>query len=389
MELPQLTQKVSDFNSRKFKFWSFLSMFLLVFVHGYNLHERYMQPWTMPGEALNFTTFTEYFLANGIFRFRIPMLFIISGFLFAMHDYRPYGQRTKKRLRTLLLPYLIWSAMGFAFTYFLEIFPYTREIVTSSNIVRIDDSRALLHDYHWYEMLGRWILIPVPYQLWFIRVLLIYNTYLWSTGAATQKIVVDTTGKYWVKVTNGSRTASDTVLTFVSYKLPNIETRFGRMLIWLYPQTPLHRHNFIKLVAEKFYDSLLFHRVIHGFVIQGGDPLGTGYGGTGYTIPAEFRAALTHVNGAVGAARDNNPAKASNGSQFYIVNNPAGTHSLDGNYTVFGQVISGISVVDSISLVPTNPANNRPLTNVYMDNIRFVYFTASELKNNFGFSITK
>ena len=175
MELPQLTQKVSDFNSRKFKFWSFLSMFLLVFVHGYNLHERYMQPWTMPGEALNFTTFTEYFLANGIFRFRIPMLFIISGFLFAMHDYRPYGQRTKKRLRTLLLPYLIWSAMGFAFTYFLEIFPYTREIVTSSNIVRIDDSRALLHDYHWYEMLGRWILIPVPYQLWFIRVLLIYN----------------------------------------------------------------------------------------------------------------------------------------------------------------------------------------------------------------------
>ena len=215
------------------------------------------------------------------------------------------------------------------------------------------------------------------------------STYLWSTGAATQKIVVDTTGKYWGKVTNGSRTASDTVLTFVSYKLPNIETRFGRMLIWLYPQTPLHRHNFIKLVAEKFYDSLLFHRVIHGFVIQGGDPLGTGYGGTGYTIPAEFRAALTHVNGAVGAARDNNPAKASNGSQFYIVNNPAGTHSLDGNYTVFGQVISGISVVDSISLVPTNPANNRPLTNVYMDNIRFVYFTASELKNNFGFSITK
>ncbi|MCX6305030.1 MAG: acyltransferase [Bacteroidetes bacterium] len=175
MEITQKNLAVSDFNSRKIKFWTFLSMFLLVFVHGYNLHERYMQPWTIPGEALNLTTFTEYFLANGIFRFRIPMLFIISGFLYAMHDFRPYGQRTKKRLRTLLLPYLIWSALGFAFTYFLELYPFTRDIVSGSNIVRIDDQRALLHDYHWYEMLARWILIPVPYQLWFIRVLLIYN----------------------------------------------------------------------------------------------------------------------------------------------------------------------------------------------------------------------
>ena len=166
---------VSEFNSRKFKFWSFLSMFLLVFVHGYNLHERYMQPWTIPGDPFNITTFIEYFLANGIFRFRIPMLFIISGFLYALHDVRPYKQRTRKRLRTLLLPYIIWSALGFAFTWFLEIFPYTRDIVAGSNIVRIDDSRMLLHDYHWYEMLGRWLLIPVPYQLWFIRVLLMYN----------------------------------------------------------------------------------------------------------------------------------------------------------------------------------------------------------------------
>ncbi|MFZ4522205.1 MAG: acyltransferase family protein [Bacteroidales bacterium] len=173
--MEQQPLSISEFNSRKFKFWSFISMFLLVFVHGYNLHERYMQPWTIPGEALNITTFTEYFLANGIFRFRIPMLFIISGFLYAFHDERPYGQRTKKRLRTLLLPYLIWSAIGFGFTYCLEMFTYTRHIVEVSNIVRIDDQRALLHDYHWYEMLGRWILIPVPYQLWFIRVLLIYN----------------------------------------------------------------------------------------------------------------------------------------------------------------------------------------------------------------------
>jgi fucose 4-O-acetylase-like acetyltransferase len=175
MNFPEISRTVSEFNSRKFRFWSFLSMFLLVFVHGYNLHERYMQPWTIPGEQLNFTTFTEYFLANGIFRFRIPMLFIISGFLYALHDDKPYGQRTIKRLRTLLLPYLTWSAIGFAFTWALEMFPYTRGLVSGSNILRIDDHRALLHDYRWYEMLVRWILLPVPYQLWFIRVLLIYN----------------------------------------------------------------------------------------------------------------------------------------------------------------------------------------------------------------------
>jgi hypothetical protein len=87
---------LSDFVSKKFRFWSFVSMVLLVFVHGYNLDIRYMQPWTIPGEPLNITSFTEYFLANGIFRFRIPMLFIISGYLYALHDQKPYKQWTTK-----------------------------------------------------------------------------------------------------------------------------------------------------------------------------------------------------------------------------------------------------------------------------------------------------
>ena len=134
-----------------------------------------MQPWTLPGEPMDFTAFTEYFLSNGIFRFRIPMLFIISGFLYALHDQKPYKQRTNKRLRTLLLPYLIWSAFGLILTYVLEFFPIGAEWVAGSNIVQIDDTRLLIHDYHWYELLWRWIIIPVPYQLWFIRVLLIYN----------------------------------------------------------------------------------------------------------------------------------------------------------------------------------------------------------------------
>lgn len=175
METASQLPKLSEFNSLKIRFWSFAAMFLLVFVHGYNLNINYLQPWTTPGEPMSFTAFTEYLLANGIFRFRIPMLFIISGFLFAMHDHRPYGERSRKRLKTLLVPYLLWSAAGLAFTWLLEMHPLTRDVVAGSNIVRIDDTRPLLHDYRWYELAGRWILIPVPYQLWFIRVLLIYN----------------------------------------------------------------------------------------------------------------------------------------------------------------------------------------------------------------------
>ena len=91
------------------------------------------------------------------------MLFFISGYLYALKDEQPYNQRIKKRLQVLLLPYLIWSAAGFAFVYLLEIFPYTKALVTISQIVQISDTRLLLHDYYWYEILLRWILIPVPY----------------------------------------------------------------------------------------------------------------------------------------------------------------------------------------------------------------------------------
>lgn len=150
-------------------------MVLLVFVHGYNLDDRYMQPWTTPAEPLTFTSYTEYFLANGIFRFRIPMLFIISGYLFALADIQPHKKRLNKRLRTLLIPYLTWSAIGIIFTFALEMFPYTRNIIAGTHILHIDEKRMLLHDYHWYEVLIRWLFFPVSYQLWFLRVLLIYN----------------------------------------------------------------------------------------------------------------------------------------------------------------------------------------------------------------------
>lgn len=166
---------LSAFNSQKFRFWSFVSMFLLVFVHGYNLQISYLQPWTVPGEPMTATAFTEYWLANGIFRFRIPMLFIISGYLFALSDNKPYKERSAKRVKTLLYPYLIWSAAGLLLTFVLEFFPYSRSVVAGTHMMQIDESRILLHQYHWYEVLARWLFFPASYQLWFIRVLLIYN----------------------------------------------------------------------------------------------------------------------------------------------------------------------------------------------------------------------
>lgn len=166
---------LATFTSQKFKFWSFVSMVLLVFVHGYNLEVRYLQPWTVPNEALTFTSFTEYFLANGLFRFRIPMLFIISGYLYALNDHQPNKQRIGKRARTLILPYLLWSGLSIAITYALEFFPYSRFLIEDSQVVQIDQTRMLIHDYHWYEVLARWLFFPASYQLWFIRVLFFYN----------------------------------------------------------------------------------------------------------------------------------------------------------------------------------------------------------------------
>jgi fucose 4-O-acetylase-like acetyltransferase len=166
---------LTAFNSQKFRFWAFISMVLLVFVHGYNLNQGYLQPWTRPGEPLTVTTFTEYWFSNGIFRFRIPMLFIISGYLFALSDNKPYKERAGKRVKTLLYPYLIWSAFGLLLTFVLELFPYSKNVVAQTHMMQLDETRMFLHQYHWYEVLARWIFFPVSYQLWFIRVLLIYN----------------------------------------------------------------------------------------------------------------------------------------------------------------------------------------------------------------------
>ena len=144
-----------------------------------------------------------------------------------------------------------------------------------------------------------------------------------------------------------------------------MKTTMGDMKIKLYNETPQHRDNFIKLVNDKFYDGLLFHRVIKDFMIQGGDPNSRdaprgqqlGMGDPGYTIPAEILPQLKHKKGALAAARTNNPERRSSGSQFYIVHNDNGTPHLDGAYTVFGEVIDGMSVIDKIANVKTLPGD--------------------------------
>jgi cyclophilin family peptidyl-prolyl cis-trans isomerase len=184
-----------------------------------------------------------------------------------------------------------------------------------------------------------------------------------------------------------------------------IKTTEGVIKVMLYDSTPLHRDNFIKLVNEHFYDSLLFHRVIKGFVAQGGDPvskkcsdtLTLGDGDLGYTIPKEFVASYYHKRGAFAQARDDRPDMASSACQFYIVqgkvsndsilekaykrNNykqPAnhekvyrttgGIPHLDMRYTVYGEVVSGMDVVDKICAMATDK-KDRPLQNVRIKTI--------------------
>lgn len=153
-----------------------------------------------------------------------------------------------------------------------------------------------------------------------------------------------------------------------------IKTTDGTMTVKLYAETPLHRDNFVKLARNGFYNGLMFHRIIKGFMIQGGDPFTKdstkiaqfGTGGPGYTIPAEIVAGKTHKKGALAAARRGdqvNPAKESSGSQFYIVQDEEGCKHLDGEYTIFGEVVDGLTVIDKIASERTD-MRDRPIRKV-------------------------
>jgi peptidyl-prolyl cis-trans isomerase B (cyclophilin B) len=183
-----------------------------------------------------------------------------------------------------------------------------------------------------------------------------------------------------------------------------MKTSLGEITLLLYDDTPMHRDNFIELINKKFYDGILFHRVIPGFMIQAGDPNSKnaktgdrlGSGNPGYTVPAEFRPQLYHKKGALAAARlgdQANPKKESSGSQFYIVTGKVWTNNelnqmestnthpkftdeqrqiyttiggyppLDYNYTVFGEVTEGVEIAEKIGLVKRD-RSDRPLDDV-------------------------
>ena len=160
-----------------------------------------------------------------------------------------------------------------------------------------------------------------------------------------------------------------------------IKTNMGDIKVKLYKDTPLHRDNFVKLAAERFYDGILFHRVIEGFMIQCGDPNTKdpnkgastyGVGGPGYTIKAEILPQYNHKKGALAAARradSVNPEKESSGSQFYIVHDPATCAQLDGQYTVFGETLEGLDVIDRIATAQTG-ARDLPVEKIQIISVR-------------------
>jgi len=152
-----------------------------------------------------------------------------------------------------------------------------------------------------------------------------------------------------------------------------VETNKGTFKFELLPDVaPGTVQNFVKLAKKGFYDGTIFHRIIPGFMMQGGDPNGTGTGGPGYTIKAEFNKSK-HTAGTVAMARSAHPDSA--GSQFYVCFAPA--PHLDGQYTVFGQVIEGMDVVHEIEKVRTGK-NDRPLEDVVMKKVTIVGETTAE-----------
>lgn len=255
--------------------------------------------------------------------------------------------------------------------------------------------------------------LVAPAEVTFTNTSLKAETYAWDFGdggTSTEASPVHRythSGNYTVvlKATKGSKTVTRKQMIQITAPercLVEIETDFGTMTAELYNATPKHRDNFIKLAEEGYYNDLLFHRVINGFMIQGGDPnsrnapagQALGFGGPSHLIPAEFVDSLAHFKGAICAARTNNPEKKSSGSQFYIVQGGpvtdetlnqietmkrfhytpeqraeykavGGTPHLDRDYTVFGRVIKGLDVIDKIATTET-AAGDRPKKDVKM-----------------------
>jgi cyclophilin family peptidyl-prolyl cis-trans isomerase len=258
--------------------------------------------------------------------------------------------------------------------------------------------------------------IVAPTKVMFVNTSMKADKYLWDFGDGQTSTEASPTheyahsGNYLVKLTASKGSKSKTMEQTIQVKAPEkclveIQTDLGNMTVELFNATPKHRDNFLKLADEGYYDGTLFHRVIAGFMIQGGDPnskgaaagVALGMGGPGYQVPAEFVDSLVHIKGSLAAARmgdGGNPKRESSGSQFYVVQGGpvtdefmdqieartgkkytpenradykmyGGTPHLDFQYTVFGRVTTGLEVVDKVGAVPT-ARGDRPLTDLKM-----------------------
>jgi cyclophilin family peptidyl-prolyl cis-trans isomerase len=246
--------------------------------------------------------------------------------------------------------------------------------------------------------------------------------YFWDFGDGTTSEEIApfhrylVSGKYTIKLKASKGSKMNTMEQEIIIDAPRdclveMETSLGSLTLKLSDLTPLHRDNFLKLAETNYFDGILFHRVINGFMVQAGDPNSKnakpnqrlGAGGPDYTVPAEFVNDLVHTKGALSAARqgdDVNPSKNSSGSQFYIVHgrpvpesslelietqksyklskenkdlytNLGGTPALDKEYTVFGHVIKGLEIVDKIATVKTD-GSDRPVEDVKILKVRII-----------------
>jgi len=248
------------------------------------------------------------------------------------------------------------------------------------------------------------------------------TSYFWDFGDGNTSTNVNPehkfikSGKHTVTLTAQSnkkvhKFSQEILVTISDECLIEMNTNFGSMTIQLYDETPLHRDNFLKLIESGYYEGILFHRVIKGFMVQGGDPDSKnapegkrlGLGGPAYNIPAEFNDTLVHIKGVLAAARQGdgvNPKKESSGSQFYIVQGKAvsatqlenfelqkgikytdkakmiyqemgGAPQLDKEYTVFGRVIDGLDIIDTIAEQATDNTD-RPLKDVKIISVKVI-----------------
>lgn len=262
----------------------------------------------------------------------------------------------------------------------------------------------------------------VPTTIKLVNQSLRADRYLWDFGDGETSVEKDPShryiysGRHMISLTASKKDKIHTFSQEIILNAPQtcfveMVTTEGTMIIELYNETPLHRDNFLKLAESNYYNDLMFHRVIKGFMIQAGDPDSRnappqkrlGGGGPDYTIPAEIVSSYVHVKGALAAARQGdqvNPNKESSGSQFYIVDgrsisdqqleayefekginysdedksifkNLGGAPQLDKEYTVFGRVIEGLEVIDLITNVSTDPAD-RPKQDVKILSVKLI-----------------